>query len=102
MTTTFHIRVRSIKSGESLIISDEYSSKSRAEHHMEFLIAQLKEFLKRASLEDLHTWLTRDFLIELVEDEAINGIETNDEESLNLRALDDFDMMMEFMEEAKL
>ncbi|GAB3217304.1 hypothetical protein J0A67_00090 [Algoriphagus aestuariicola] len=97
MDTTFYIQVRSMQSGESLIVSAEFQTRTEAESYKNQLIRLLINHADWVNLELLHTWFNHDFIIELVEADADHRIETTPLRTARLNALDDFERILEFM-----
>jgi hypothetical protein len=98
MTTTFHIQTRSFESGESLIISDEFHHRSDAEQYMKGLVHMLMTKSNLSNLEELHTWFNDDFIIEIVEAEANEQIQTLAYDEAESNIWRDFARVLEFME----
>lgn len=97
MDTTFFIQVRSIQSGESLIVSGEFQNRTDAETYKKQLAWHLIEHANRANLETLHTWFNHEFSLELVEADADHRIETTSLRESRLSVFDDFERILEFM-----
>lgn len=97
MNTTFFIQARSIKTGESLIVSGEFRNRIEAEAYQNQLIRLLIKHADRANLELLHTWFNNDFILELAEADADHRIETTTLRTARLSTWDDFERILEFM-----
>lgn len=99
MTTSFFIRICSTKSGQSLIVSDEFQNRSDAEYYQKRLIKLLIKHMDFVDLEMLHTWFNKEFLFEVVEAETVEEIGTTTVNTAWINVWEDFDRVLEFMDQ---